>query len=426
MADTDLPRITCADRVATLWLDWPGRPVNGWNLNNLRAFDRALTLITSRPDHDVLVIRSARPAGFCAGFSADALTHLRSDTDWTAFASAGQNVFQKLSDAPLITLAFVEGTCLGPGFELALACDYRLAVEGPNSHIGFGEQPTCWGGRTRWRQLSGRPAPETANPRSLSIFDSVCCERRAKIDLQTRLDTLLIHPVKRRAPWRSWFVNAADGFADERKQFARNRQTVSPVPWPRFDTANPIPRFPQTVGLVGEGLRSNELAWEIALRGQRVVRLTDEIPLARPNRMTPLELLQAESRMTQTTNAADLSACGLVVVDDSGVAPAFLEHNLPARTILAVAPAESARFVELAKRPERVVGLEFAGDQLAVVYPQFETSPDTLAAFGIWLEFLGYQPILTHEVGTDWQNGVPGDLTRRAPAPKPSLRTNAG
>ena len=156
------------------------------------------------------------------------------------------------------------------------------------------------------------------------------------------------------------------------------------------------------------------------------IRLTDEVPLARPKRMTPLELLQAESRMTQTTNAADLSACGLVVVDDSGVAPAFLEHNLPARTILAVAPAESARFVELAKRPERVVGLEFAGDQLAVVYPQFETSPDTLAAFGIWLEFLGYQPILTHEVGTDWQNGVPGDLTRRAPAPKPSLRTNAG
>lgn len=426
MADTDLPRITCSDRVATLWLDWPGRPVNGWNLSRLGAFDRALTRISSRPDHDVLVIRSARSAGFCAGFSDDALTHLRSDTDWAAFAVAGQKVFQKLSEAALITLAFVEGTCNGPGFELALACDYRLAVEGPNSRVGFGDRPTCWGGRTRWRQLSGRPAPESANPRGMGIFDGVCCERRAKIDLQTRLDKLLMHPVKRRAPWRSWFVDTADGFAGERKQFVRNRRGVSSTPWPKFDTVNPIPRFPRAVGLVGDGLRSKELAWEIALRGHRVMRLTDDVPSSRPNRMTPLELQQAESRMCQTTNAADLSACGLVVVDDSGVSPAFLEHDLPARTILAVAPADSARFVELAKRPERILGLEFAGDRLAVVYPQIETSPDTLAAFGTWLEYLGYQPVLTHEVGTDRQIAVPGDLTRRAPAPKPSLRTSAG
>ena len=142
--------------------------------------------------------------------------------------------------------------------------------------------------------------------------------------------------------------------------------------------------------------------------------------------MTPLELQQAESRMTQTTNATDLKPCGLVIVDDSGVAPAFLEHNLPTRTILAVAPADSARFVELAKRPQRVVGLEFAGDRLAVIYPQIETSPDTLAAFGSWLEFLSYEPILTHELSTDRQNGDPGDLTRRALAPKSSWKTNAG
>ncbi len=425
MADTDLPSITCSDGVATLWLNWPGRPVNGWNLTRLAAFDCALTRICSRLDHDVLVIRSACPTGFCGGFAPDALTHLRSDTDWAAFAAAGQNVFQKLSEAPMITLAFVEGSCLGPGLELALACDYRLAVEGANSRVGFGNNPTCWGGRTRWRQLSGRPAPKSANPRSLSIFDSICCERRAKIDLQTWLDKRLMHPVKRLSPWRSWFVDAAAGFAKERKQFVRNRQPMSSIPWPKFDSTNPIPRFPQIVGLVGDGLRSRELAWEIALRGQRIVRLMDEVPLSRPSRMTPLELQQAESRMTQSTNSADLSACELVMVDDSGVSPAFLEHNLPARTILAVAPADSPRFVELAKRPQRIVGLEFAGDRLAVIYPQFETSPDTLSALGTWLEFLGYQPILTHELGTDWQNQAPGDLTRRALAPKSSLRTNA-
>ena len=394
MAPDTPPRITATDGVATLWLDWPGRPVNGWNQPRLAAFDRALSQVIARPDLGVLVIRSAKPAGFCAGF---ADLGCLSESDAAAIAREGQSVMQKLSDAPLVSLAFVEGPCLGPGLELALACDYRLAVEGPNSRVGFGDAPTCWGGRTRWRQLSGRPAPTATNPRSLDIFDGICCERRAKIDLQTWLDRLLANPKKRRAPWRSWFVNRAEGFAEERRQFVRNRPKKPLNPWPAFDTILPIPAFPPIVGLVGGGPRSTALAWEIATRGHRVIRLTDDAALPRPNRLTPLELQQAEGRISVATNASALAQCGLVIVDDSGLSPAFLEHGLPARTILAVAPADAARFAELARRPRRIVGLEFAGDSLAIVYPQQETSPDTMAALGAWLQQLGCQPVVTHE-----------------------------
>ena len=377
--DTDL-RIALADRVATFRLDRCGLP----------AIERSLHKICTRPDLDVLVVRTAMPAGFGA-------IPLQTEAEAAAFAGAGQQVFQMLSEAPLVTLAFVEGPCLGPAFELALACDYRLAVEGPNSRVGFGDAPTCWGGRTRWRQLSGRTAPTATNPRSLDIFDSVCCERRAKIDLQTWLDRLLANPKKRRAPWRSWFVDRAEGFAKERRQFIRNRSMKALNPWPAFDTILPIPAFPPIVGLVGGGPRSTALVWEIASRGHRVIRLTDDATLPRPNRLTPLELQRAEDRISVATNASALAQCGLVIVDDSGLSPAFLEHPLPARTILAVAPADAARFSELAHRPQRVVGLEFAGDSLAVVYPQQETSPDTMAALGAWLQQLGCRPVVTHE-----------------------------
>ena len=397
MADDVAPRITTSDRIATVWLDWPGHPVNGWNLPRLAAFDRALSQIAARPDLEILVVRSARPAGFCGGFTPDALSHLRGDSDAAAFALAGQKVLRKLIEAPLVTLAFIEGPCVGPGWELALACDFRLAVEGPDSRIGFGEGPTCWGGRTRWRQLTGRAAPVAANPRSLAIFDGVCCARRAKIDLQTRLDRLLANPRKPRLPWRSLFVDEAAGLAEERRRFARDHRTEASIPWPEFEGENPIPTFPKAVGLVGDGPRSSALAWEIAARGHRVVRLSDEPISARPDRLTPLEWERAEGRISTAASVADLAGCGLVIVDDSGLSPAFLERGLPARTVLAVAPADSARFAELALRPGRVVGLEFAGADLAVVYPHAETSADSLAALGAWLRALGFRPTVTHE-----------------------------
>ena len=369
MADDTALRITTAEGVATIWLDWPGRPVNGWNLPRLTAFDHALSEIAARPDLEILVVRSARPGGFCGGFAQEALAHLRCDSDAAGFALSGQRVLRKLKEAPQVTLALIEGPCLGPGFELALACDYRMAVEGPNSRVGFGEGPTGWGGRTLWRQLTGAVAPTVANPRSLRIFDGVCCERRAKIDLQTRLDLLLAHPVKPRLPLRSWFVDAAAGLAEERRHFVRTRLLNPEARWPEFESANAIPAFPKIIGLVGNGPRSAALAWDVATRGARVIRLTDDGALPRPNRMTPLEWQLAERRIAVAASVAALAECGLVLVDDSGLSPAFLERKLPARTILAVAPADSARFAELSLRPGRVVGLEFAGDDLAVVYP---------------------------------------------------------
>ena len=396
MADDIDLCISVDERVATLWLGRSGLP----------AFDRALEEVIARPDLEILVIRAATPAGFSAGFASG---EWPSESEAAAYASAGQRLFRKLSDAPLVTLAFVEGPCLGPAFELALACDYRLAVEGPNSRVGFGDAPTCWGGRTRWRQLTDRPAPTSTFPRDLKIFDGVCCERRAKIDLRTWLDRLSVNPKKRRVPWRSRFVDRAEGFAEERRQFVRHRPAKSPNPWPAFDTLLPIPAFPKVVGIVGDSPRSGALAWEIATRGHRVIRLTDGATLPRPKRLTPLELQQAEGRIAVAANASALAECGWVIVDDSGLSPAFLERALPARTILAVAPADAPRFAELAHRPQRIAGLEFAGDSLAVVYPQPETTPDALAALGAWLQMLGHRPVVTHE-----RTPVESDLRSRA------------
>lgn len=393
MPESNLPRVTTGERVATLWLDWPGEPVNGWNWPRLIAFESALDSALARPDFDIVLIRSARPGGFGAGWTPDAFADLRSDSVGSAFAAHGQRVFQKLADAPVPTLAFVEGPCLGPAFELALACESRVAVDGPDSRIGMGQWPLAWGGRTRWRMLSGRPAPIAQSPRTLPGFATVCCERRAKIELRNQLDRLLAKPRQARPGWRSWFVDRAGGFADERRDFIRNCGRPSEVVVATHGW-NPLPA---SIAVVGHGPRAVSLTREAALRGSRVSRLAECGEFPRPLRMTPLELDLAAARISIVAKAEELAECSLIIADDSGALPGFLERTLPCRTILAVAPADLSRVAEMALRPERVIGLEFAGDRLAILHPHAGTADRTRTTLANWLKQLGIEPIPSHE-----------------------------
>ena len=46
-------------------------------------------------------------------------------------------IFNRLEDLPFPTLVLINGICLGGGLELALSCDYRVAVKG--AKIGLPE-----------------------------------------------------------------------------------------------------------------------------------------------------------------------------------------------------------------------------------------------------------------------------------------------
>ena len=60
-------RVTAEHGTATLWLAFPGEPVNALDLARLRDLDAALAVVGTNPFVRILVVRSAKPAGFCAG-----------------------------------------------------------------------------------------------------------------------------------------------------------------------------------------------------------------------------------------------------------------------------------------------------------------------------------------------------------------------
>src|SRR5262245_56845987 len=212
-------RVSAAYGTATLWLGFTGELVNALDASRLGELESALAAIERNPFVNALVVRSAKPAGFCAGLHPN-VAHV---TDRAAFAGFGQRVFARLAGLPLVTVAFIDGPCLGVGFELVLACDYRLCVASPFTHLGFPNRFTCFGGSTRLRKLIDRKATAFVESgralsgreaRSLGLVDRAFCARRAKIELRTFLDELERSP---RVPERT---RDETGFAAERRAFA--------------------------------------------------------------------------------------------------------------------------------------------------------------------------------------------------------------
>lgn len=84
-----------------------------------------------------LVIRSAKPAGFIAGADIAQFRGAHDRAQFEALLTEGHAVIDRLDRLPTTTVAVIHGYCLGGGLELALACDYRIAVDGAS--FGFPE-----------------------------------------------------------------------------------------------------------------------------------------------------------------------------------------------------------------------------------------------------------------------------------------------
>src|SRR5207249_1106 len=109
----------------------------------------------------VLVIRSGRPGSFLTGPDAAEYDGLTQSDLRRRFALAGLQLGERLRQLGERTrsVALVEGECRNAGLELALACDYRLAVATPETQIGCdyldrGQLP-CHGVTVRLPRLIG-------------------------------------------------------------------------------------------------------------------------------------------------------------------------------------------------------------------------------------------------------------------------------
>jgi enoyl-CoA hydratase len=106
-----------------------------------------------------LVLTGAGTSGFCAGDDIKAYRDRSPEQSRQHFAN-GLKLMDELMSAPFLTIAAIEGYCMGGGLELALCCDHRIASEA--AIFGMPElrklkaNPT-WGGLTNLPRLIGLP-----------------------------------------------------------------------------------------------------------------------------------------------------------------------------------------------------------------------------------------------------------------------------
>ena len=115
--------------VAWLLMDKRDSSVNVLSEDVLTELDQLLDVL-QRNLPRALVVRSIKPGGFCAGADISEFERAEDQQQVQEKLRDAHAVAQKLADLPCPTIAVVHGQTLGGGLELALCCDYRLAISG--------------------------------------------------------------------------------------------------------------------------------------------------------------------------------------------------------------------------------------------------------------------------------------------------------
>lgn len=123
------------DHVLVVTLNNP--PMNVLDMQVGLELDRLITEVADDTSVRVILFQSAVPNLFMAGADVSMLAQLSDDSvahEFKKFAT----IFDRLEALPQPTVCAINGICLGGGFELALACDFRLMAEG-TGEVGLPE-----------------------------------------------------------------------------------------------------------------------------------------------------------------------------------------------------------------------------------------------------------------------------------------------
>jgi 3-hydroxyacyl-CoA dehydrogenase / enoyl-CoA hydratase / 3-hydroxybutyryl-CoA epimerase len=152
-------RETGDDHICVLTFDRPESGANIFDAATLDELNEHLDAVDKDASLRGLTIASAKKSIFVAG--ADLKTVLQAATtgEMRGFIERGQQVFSRLANLRIPTVAAIHGASAGGGYEVALACDYRVASDDPATRIGLPETTLgllpAWGGCTRLPRLIG-------------------------------------------------------------------------------------------------------------------------------------------------------------------------------------------------------------------------------------------------------------------------------
>src|SRR5437773_3086770 len=147
------------DHICLLTLDRPESGANIFDAATLDELNEHLDFVENDASLRGLIIASAKKSIFIAGADLKTLLQQSQSGEMREFIAKGQRIFNRLADLKIPTVAAIHGASAGGGYEVTLACDYRIASDDPATRMGLPETTLglipAWGGCTRLPRLIG-------------------------------------------------------------------------------------------------------------------------------------------------------------------------------------------------------------------------------------------------------------------------------
>lgn len=147
------------DGICVLTFDRPESGANIFDAPTMENLREHMDAIEKDGSIKGLIVTSAKKSIFIAGADLKTLLKQAQTDGMRSFIAEGQKVFNRLAALKVPTVAAIHGACAGGGYEVTLACDYRVASTDPSTKIGLPETTLglvpAWGGATRLPRLLG-------------------------------------------------------------------------------------------------------------------------------------------------------------------------------------------------------------------------------------------------------------------------------
>ncbi|CEG37555.1 fatty acid oxidation alpha mitochondrial [Plasmopara halstedii] len=125
--------------VAIVRLDDKSAKVNTISTKMTKEMSSMLDTVENDPDIKSVVLISAKPGVFIAGADIAELNACKTEEEMRALSGSGQAFMNRLAGSKKPFVAAIEGSCMGGGLEVALACHYRVASQSKKTQLALPE-----------------------------------------------------------------------------------------------------------------------------------------------------------------------------------------------------------------------------------------------------------------------------------------------
>jgi 3-hydroxyacyl-CoA dehydrogenase/enoyl-CoA hydratase/3-hydroxybutyryl-CoA epimerase len=130
-----------SDNIVTITMDMPGQSVNTMNQSYEDYMETTVARLEKERDDIAGVIIASAKDTFFAGGDLTQLVQISADRieEFMISANKIKGQLRRLETLGKPVVAAINGAALGGGYEICLACHYRVAIDNPKSQIGLPE-----------------------------------------------------------------------------------------------------------------------------------------------------------------------------------------------------------------------------------------------------------------------------------------------